>query len=181
VIYFIQAGKRGSIKIGYTNQPVSRRITDLQIACPAQLYLLLVIRGSEETEKRLHRKFAHLHRRGEWFYPGRRLLRYLAQRQHQGISGDLPDPDIRRRRPPLRKGRIRVWIQAFTDRPNLMLQWFDPATGKRKSRSAGTSDYSEAEGCRNDLEYELNATAKQLEAGELRRQSKTLDRNGQDM
>jgi hypothetical protein len=174
VIYFIQAGKRGSIKIGHTNQPVALRMADLQTACPAQLHLLLVVYGSEQTEKQLHRKFARLHRRGEWFYPGRRLLRYLADNQGRGISGDLPDPDVRSRRPPRRKGRIRVWIQAFTDRPNLVLQWFDPATGKRKSRSAGTSDYSEAECCRGDLEYELN-----LKAGELRRKGKSPERNGQ--
>jgi integrase len=52
--------------------------------------------------------------------------------------------------------RVTVWVQRFKDRPTLMLQWTDPDTGKRKSRSAGTADPDEAETARADLEYELN-------------------------
>jgi integrase len=52
--------------------------------------------------------------------------------------------------------RVRVWAQRFTDREALVLQWFDPDTGKRKSKGAGTSDVDEAEALRADLEYELN-------------------------
>ncbi len=52
--------------------------------------------------------------------------------------------------------RITVWVQRFKDRPMLMLQWIDPETGKRKSKSAETADEKEAEGKRADLEYELN-------------------------
>jgi integrase len=37
-----------------------------------------------------------------------------------------------------------------------MLQWHDPETGKRKSRSAGTCNPLDAEQKRADLEYELN-------------------------
>jgi integrase len=52
--------------------------------------------------------------------------------------------------------RIVVWVQHFADRPFLMLQWHDPATGKRKSRSAETNNPLDAERRRADLEYELN-------------------------
>jgi hypothetical protein len=52
--------------------------------------------------------------------------------------------------------RVTVWVQRFKDRPHLMLQWNDPETGRRKSRSAGTADEGEAERARADLEYELN-------------------------
>ena len=52
--------------------------------------------------------------------------------------------------------RISVWVQRFPDRDNLVLQWHDPDTGKRKSRSAGTADADQAEKARTDLEYELN-------------------------
>src|SRR5262245_5132035 len=52
--------------------------------------------------------------------------------------------------------RIVVWVQHFADRPTLMLQWHDPATGKRKSKSAETCNPVEAEKRRADLEYELN-------------------------
>jgi hypothetical protein len=52
--------------------------------------------------------------------------------------------------------RIVVWVQHFADRPYLMLQWYDPITGKRKSRSAETNNPVHAEDKRADLEYELN-------------------------
>jgi integrase len=52
--------------------------------------------------------------------------------------------------------RVTVWVQLFPDRPHLMLQWHDPVTGKRKSRTAGTCNPLEAEKRRADLEYELN-------------------------
>src|SRR4051794_13266852 len=52
--------------------------------------------------------------------------------------------------------RVRVWVQAFPDRPNLMLQWHCPDTGKRKSRSAKTDDMKLARQLAEDLQYELN-------------------------
>ena len=36
--------------------------------------------------------------------------------------------------------RVTVWVQRFPDRSYLMLQWLDPDTGRRKSKSAGTAD-----------------------------------------
>jgi integrase len=52
--------------------------------------------------------------------------------------------------------RVTVWVQRFKDRDTLMLQWLDPETGKRKSKSARTEDPEQAERARADLEYELN-------------------------
>jgi hypothetical protein len=52
--------------------------------------------------------------------------------------------------------RVHVWVQEFKDRGNLVLQWFDPDTGKRKSRSAKTADPDKAEAARLDLEADLN-------------------------
>jgi hypothetical protein len=52
--------------------------------------------------------------------------------------------------------RIIVWVQQFKDRDTLMLQWNDPDTGKRKSKSAGTTIKGVAEMKRTELEYELN-------------------------
>jgi len=48
--------------------------------------------------------------------------------------------------------RIVVWVQRFPDRDNLVLQWHDPDTGKRKSKSAETADEGEAERKRADLD-----------------------------
>ena len=52
--------------------------------------------------------------------------------------------------------RITVWTQKFKDRSALMLQWIDPDTGARKSRSARTDSPKKAEKARADLEYELS-------------------------
>jgi integrase len=52
--------------------------------------------------------------------------------------------------------RIIVWVQRFKDRDSLMLQWVDPDTGKRKSKSAETHIPALAEMKRTELEYELN-------------------------
>src|SRR6516225_1770450 len=52
--------------------------------------------------------------------------------------------------------RVRVWVQQFYDRPTLILQWVNPETGQRKSKSARTTDPEKAEIARRDLEYELN-------------------------
>jgi integrase len=52
--------------------------------------------------------------------------------------------------------RVTVWVQHMADRPYLVLQWHDPDTGQRKSKSAGTCNPMDAEQLRADLEYELN-------------------------
>jgi hypothetical protein len=51
---------------------------------------------------------------------------------------------------------VTVWVQPFKDRPFPLLQWHDPITNKRKSKSAGTADDKGVERARADLEYELN-------------------------
>ncbi len=52
--------------------------------------------------------------------------------------------------------RVTVWVQKFKDREHLMLQWIDPDTGKRKSKSAETSNRIMAEVKAQELEYEIN-------------------------
>lgn len=55
---------------------------------------------------------------------------------------------------------VKVWIQRFVDRSNLMLQWIDPLTGKRKTRSTETDSEKEAERQRVVLEAKLNENYK---------------------
>jgi integrase len=52
--------------------------------------------------------------------------------------------------------RIHVWVQHLKDREHLVLQWLDPDTGERKSKSAETSDPEKAEAARVDHESDLN-------------------------
>lgn len=52
--------------------------------------------------------------------------------------------------------RVNVWLQRRNNTPMLQMEWFDPETGQRKSKSTGTSDATAAEKIRGDKEYELN-------------------------
>jgi integrase len=54
------------------------------------------------------------------------------------------------------KQRVTVYVLRPKDRPVLQLQWIDPDTGKRRTKSSGTDDPVRAERARADLEYELN-------------------------
>jgi hypothetical protein len=47
-------------------------------------------------------------------------------------------------------------VQRFPDREHLVLQWHDPETGRRKSKTAETADEKIAEDERADLEAALN-------------------------
>jgi hypothetical protein len=52
--------------------------------------------------------------------------------------------------------RVTVYLLRPKDRPTYQLQWVDPDTGKRRTKSAGTEDQDKAEVARRDLEYEIN-------------------------
>lgn len=76
MIYFIQCGENGPIKIGQSDD-VEARMSQLQIACPYKLKLLWVYTGNMYTEKDIHREFSHERIRGEWFHPSRRLFKSI--------------------------------------------------------------------------------------------------------
>jgi hypothetical protein len=67
-VYFIQSGDRGLIKIGSAVNSRRRR-GELQTGNPDDLVLHSVFHADDcdLMEKRLHRRFRHLHVRGEWF------------------------------------------------------------------------------------------------------------------
>ncbi len=65
----------------------------------------------------------------------------------------------------MRERQIIVWVQRFKDRNPLVLQWTDPESGLRRSKSAGTADVKMAERRRADLEYELNHGTHQQASG----------------
>lgn len=78
MIYFVQAGDGGPIKIGRA-QNVRQRIKDLQCAHFSNLRLLLTLSEKMAPEWALHRKFAEYRQAGEWFAPGPELLAYIAK------------------------------------------------------------------------------------------------------
>jgi hypothetical protein len=72
-IYFIQAGKAGPIKIGYSDK-VANRLRDLQTSSPAELRLLNVRPGNYQLEHALQIRLKRYCIRNEWFRPVEAVL-----------------------------------------------------------------------------------------------------------
>jgi hypothetical protein len=74
VVYFIQRGADGPIKIGTTTYKLTARLRDIQIGSPDPLYLIGHILGSE---KDTHIRFKKYHISGEWFEPHEDILHFV--------------------------------------------------------------------------------------------------------
>lgn len=92
MIYFIQQGQAGPIKIGYASNP-RKRLAQLKTANPEPLCLLGVLRGDRNREQELHHQFSDFRMEGEWFKPGDSLLTFI--RLH---TSSLPSVPRRRNR-----------------------------------------------------------------------------------
>lgn len=68
LVYFIQSGANGPIKIG-TALNVTKRMAMLQTGNPEQLMLLSTVSGGRDLESALHFHLASERVRGEWFKP----------------------------------------------------------------------------------------------------------------
>lgn len=77
MIYFIQKGRGGSIKIGKSNDP-SQRLIALQTGSEEPLRMLATIPGDEAEEKSLHLIFKPYRVSGEWFEPSHAILNYIS-------------------------------------------------------------------------------------------------------
>jgi len=67
MIYFIQAGESGPIKIGYTKGSIEKRIAQMQTGCHEELKCRYKMDGDRETEKNIHKYIEPFRVRGEWF------------------------------------------------------------------------------------------------------------------
>jgi hypothetical protein len=71
VVYFIQSGDAGPIKIGFCNKfsGVRSRIRGIQTGCPWPLFVRRIMRATHGmySEKELHRHFEAYRLSGEWF------------------------------------------------------------------------------------------------------------------
>ena len=76
MIYFIQEGETGPIKIGYSSNPYSR-LAAMQTSHAGQLHLIATMPGTSKKEKELHFFFDDLHIMGEWFSPDPFLIKCL--------------------------------------------------------------------------------------------------------
>jgi hypothetical protein len=90
VVYFIQVGDDGPIKIGCTAGSPLVRLQVLQTASPHELRLI----GAKWvtrllTEAVVHARFEHLRIRGEWFSSDSELLEFIAD-VHGNWEGPKP-------------------------------------------------------------------------------------------
>lgn len=76
MIYVIQAGTNGPIKIGYAIDP-KRRIRQLQTASSEALSLIKVFPGDKIVENRIHTDLRQFRKRGEWFDVSDDVFAYL--------------------------------------------------------------------------------------------------------
>jgi len=82
-VYFLAAGD--FIKIG-TSRAFTERMHKVRTDIPFQIEVLLLEEGSTKEEKALHKRFAAVRHRGEWFRRTPELLRYIDARKRLVIA-----------------------------------------------------------------------------------------------
>jgi hypothetical protein len=78
VVYFVQSGEGGPIKIGWAAD-FAARLAVMQTGNPVELVVLATVPGSRAAERELHARFASLRIRREWFRPEAELLQYIVR------------------------------------------------------------------------------------------------------
>ena len=78
LVYFVEAGVGGPIKIGWT-QDIDRRIAELQTANAHKLTLLGTVPGTMDREAALHARFSHLRLEAEWFRNSEEIHEFLRE------------------------------------------------------------------------------------------------------
>jgi hypothetical protein len=68
LVYFVQVGEAGAIKIGIARDPASR-LASLQTGHHEDLHIRALTHGGAEQERAYHEQFAAHRLRGEWFAP----------------------------------------------------------------------------------------------------------------
>lgn len=78
IVYFLQAGDDGPIKIGYCarSDNFRMRIMSLQTGCPWPLTIRRIMEAKDRriTETELHERFSQFRLTGEWFAPCAELI-----------------------------------------------------------------------------------------------------------
>jgi predicted transcriptional regulator len=111
LIYFIQQGEDGPIKIGKSQDP-EERLKALQSRTKTPLILLAVCEGCERC---LHHRFADLRIRGEWFQPVHRLLNYIARFPRYQTGKAISKPGYEYMWPP--RSRREKLLDMLKDHP----------------------------------------------------------------
>lgn len=88
VVYFLQSGEGGPIKIGHTTCNVYSRVTALQQASPYELRWIGYFPGIRADETAAHRKLAKSNLRNEWFHPTPEVLAFIKEKCPNFVEED---------------------------------------------------------------------------------------------
>lgn len=95
MIYFVQSGTSGPIKIGYTRKSIESRLTTLQTGHPEKLICLGTVEGDLKKEKEIHIRFQKFRKQGEWFEPADSILSYIQESKTHKINKESLSPETR--------------------------------------------------------------------------------------
>lgn len=96
MIYFIQCGPDGPIKIGWTDGSIVGRTRSLQMASPHVLVIVGAYEGDRNDEASLHRMFSQYRVRGEWFHPNQKIVDHISENGGMASYYNADRPDLRR-------------------------------------------------------------------------------------
>lgn len=85
MIYFIQEGSDGPVKIGLSNDP-GRRLQQLKTGSSKPLRLLAVIEGNANKERELHTAFREFSINSEWFKPVTDIFLYISRMAPEALA-----------------------------------------------------------------------------------------------
>ena len=93
MVYMIQQGKNGPIKVGKAGN-VDARLAQLQTGNPTKLYIVAVLpcnshKHALQIEKMFHIRFSRLRLHGEWFRP--KILNKLRKLSGEDMGSSIPD------------------------------------------------------------------------------------------
>lgn len=105
-VYFVRVDDK--VKIGFT-QDVERRLSELQVASPVALELMLTLQASIVTERAFHKRFRAQRINREWFNLEGPLARFIERersvRERQNHVSESPG-SICQNHPPSKNGGI---------------------------------------------------------------------------
>lgn len=126
VVYFIQSGSDGPIKIGRSNDVAGRlRLFQTGSSAPLTLLATIATEDAKKLEGDLHERFSANGIGGEWFRPCPELLELIA----------ASDPPKGRRTLPRRggrpaRGRAPAQVIALRVAPSELAEWKRAADGR---------------------------------------------------
>jgi hypothetical protein len=110
VVYFVQEGGSGAIKIGATGN-IKNRLDMLRVNSPHEMNLVASVPGDERLEKYLHTRFKDSNVRGEWFRPTSKLFECIEElKQGRFLLSDEERLLV--------KEGANTWAEPFAPRPN---------------------------------------------------------------